>query len=63
MISGTITVYTAVKGSVSKVVTRLSDGHYGLWEHMDDCDCFVWRGEFFRANLVVNRLMCRGTVS
>ena len=70
MIPGTITVYTEsiparaiVKGSDfhTMILTNLSNGHYGIWSTRNGE--FDWRGEFFRANLVVDKPMCLGTVS
>ncbi len=58
--NSSIAVYTETTSSLFLVITNLLTGHYGVWEFLHGS--LVWRGEFFRANLVVNKPMCHGTV-
>ena len=55
-----IVVYTIRNEYVrSVIITNLSNHHYGLWDF--DNGRFIYQGEFFRANLVINKPMSYGT--
>lgn len=60
MIPGTITVYTEDPPKAI-IITNLSTGHYGVWSTKDGV--FDWQGEFFRANLVIDKPMSFGTIA